>query len=153
MLQLISHVAHRILEKQGKFLDFLFIFLTYVDIGRPCFIIFSRKLKSFRTIGFCPSFRIATRHASSGEKFILSVIKFFITDKLSLNFISDKSCNFIQFEKLSLKKIKLVKTQEAIKIAWNTRRGYLLRSIIKSDSFQQKNIIIITFRDLSKKRN
>ena len=53
---------------------YIYIFLTWLDRGRPCFIIFSRKLKFFRTIGFCPSFRIATRHASSGEKFFLKKI-------------------------------------------------------------------------------
>ena len=55
----------------------------------------------------------------------------------------------IFFSLKSLKVIwkKIIKTQKAIKITWNTRRGYLLR-LIKSDSFQQKKI---TFRHLSEK--
>ena len=46
-----------------------------------------------------------------------------------------KNCKVFTFKK---KKKNFIKTQEAIKIAWNTRRWYLL-PLIKSDSFQQEN--------------
>ena len=92
------------------------------------FIIFSRKLKFFRTIGFCPSFRIATRHASSEEKFILPTKKKKKKKKLNLKIIT--------FSDLSGKEKKIVNICEILMIIY----VYLFICV-------RKNLILIQLFD------